>query len=84
VPVTGNQAVPQLSVNSVALALRSKVTSKFSSVTWAHISDASTVATLDTISTKCTVKGTNVEIIGLNEASEQRHERLSGHLAGAH
>lgn len=50
----------------------------------AHIWDASTVATLDAITTKYASKGKNVEIIGLNEASEQRHERLSGHLAGAH
>ncbi|NEW26777.1 SulP family inorganic anion transporter [Nocardia cyriacigeorgica] len=50
----------------------------------AHIWDASTVATLDAITTKYASKGKNVEIIGLNEASEQRRERLSGHLAGAH
>ncbi|WP_280479941.1 SulP family inorganic anion transporter [Nocardia cyriacigeorgica] len=50
----------------------------------AHIWDASTVATLDAITTKYASKGKNVEIIGLNQASEQRHERLSGHLAGAH
>lgn len=50
----------------------------------AHIWDASTVATLDAITTKYAGKGKNVEIIGLNQASEQRHERLSGHLAGAH
>lgn len=50
----------------------------------AHIWDASTVATLDAITTKYAAKGKNVEIIGLNEASEERHDRLSGHLAGAH
>lgn len=50
----------------------------------AHIWDASTVATLDAITTKYAAKGKNVEIIGLNEASEQRHDRLSGHLVGAH
>ncbi|WP_280353306.1 SulP family inorganic anion transporter [Nocardia otitidiscaviarum] len=50
----------------------------------AHIWDASTVATLDAITTKYASKGKNVEIIGLNPASEQRRERLSGHLAGAH
>ncbi len=50
----------------------------------AHIWDASTVATLDAITTKYEAKGKNVEIIGLNEASEERHGRLSGHLAGAH
>ncbi|WP_306362252.1 SulP family inorganic anion transporter [Nocardia sp. CC227C] len=50
----------------------------------AHIWDASTVATLDAITTKYAAKGKNAEIIGLNPASEQRHERLSGHLTGAH
>ncbi|MBF6182443.1 SulP family inorganic anion transporter [Nocardia otitidiscaviarum] len=50
----------------------------------AHIWDASTVATLDAITTKYASKGKHVEIIGLNAASEQRRERLSGHLAGAH
>lgn len=50
----------------------------------AHIWDASTVATLDAITTKYEAKGKNVEIIGLNEASEERHGRLSGHLVGAH
>lgn len=48
----------------------------------AHIWDASTVATLDAITTKYAAKGKNVEIIGLNPASEARHDRLSGHLAG--
>ncbi|MFR9753532.1 SulP family inorganic anion transporter [Nocardia sp. 004] len=50
----------------------------------AHIWDASTVATLDAITTKYAAKGKNVEIIGLNPASEARHERLSGHVVGAH
>ncbi|WP_433579263.1 SulP family inorganic anion transporter [Nocardia brasiliensis] len=50
----------------------------------AHIWDASTVATLDAITTKYAAKGKNVHIIGLNPASEERHTRLSGHLAGAH
>ncbi|WP_373889249.1 SulP family inorganic anion transporter [Nocardia sp. XZ_19_369] len=50
----------------------------------AHIWDASTVATLDAITTKYESKGKNVEIVGLNEASEERHVRLSGYLAGAH
>jgi len=49
-----------------------------------HIWDASTVATLDAISTKYEAKGKNVTIIGLNEASQERHERLAGHLVGAH
>ncbi|WP_336080996.1 SulP family inorganic anion transporter [Nocardia sp. SSK8] len=50
----------------------------------AHIWDASTVATLDAITTKYAAKGKHVEIIGLNAASEARHDRLSGHLAGGH
>ncbi|MFC4373221.1 STAS domain-containing protein, partial [Nocardia halotolerans] len=50
----------------------------------AQIWDASTVATLDAITTKYESKGKNVEIVGLNEASEQRHVRLSGYLAGGH
>ncbi|MFI2231722.1 SulP family inorganic anion transporter [Nocardia testacea] len=50
----------------------------------AHIWDASTVATLDAITTKYAAKGKQVEIIGLNPASEARHGQLSGHLAGAH
>ncbi|MDV6296954.1 SulP family transporter [Nocardia farcinica] len=50
----------------------------------AHIWDASTVATLDAITTKYAAKGKNVRIIGLNPASEARHDRLSGHLAGGH
>ncbi|MGW5454009.1 SulP family inorganic anion transporter [Nocardia sp. NPDC003979] len=48
----------------------------------AHIWDASTVATLDAITTKYESKGKKVEIVGLDAASEQRHGRLSGHLAG--
>ncbi len=49
-----------------------------------HIWDASTVATLDAITTKYRSKGKNVTIIGLNEASNERHERLAGRLTGAH
>ncbi len=50
----------------------------------AHIWDASTVASLDAITTKYAAKGRNVEIIGLNAASEARLHRLSGHLVGGH
>ncbi|MGX1808470.1 SulP family inorganic anion transporter [Nocardia sp. NPDC055321] len=50
----------------------------------AHIWDASTVATLDAITTKYAAKGKRVEIIGLDAASEARHERLSGRLASGH
>jgi sulfate permease, SulP family len=50
----------------------------------AHIWDASTVATLDAITTKYAAKGKTATIIGLNESSAERHERLAGHLAGGH
>jgi SulP family sulfate permease len=49
-----------------------------------HIWDASTVATLDAIQTKYANKGKHVTIVGLNDASAQRHERLAGHLGGGH
>ena len=45
-----------------------------------HIWDASTVAALDAIATKYERKGKTVEITGLNEASAERHGRLSGEL----
>ncbi|OLT44834.1 sodium-independent anion transporter [Gordonia sp. CNJ-863] len=49
-----------------------------------HIWDASTVATLDAITTKYQAKGKAVTIIGLNDSSAERHQRLSGHLSGTH
>jgi hypothetical protein len=49
-----------------------------------HIWDASTVATLDAIQTKYEAKGKNVTTIGLDDASQERHQRLAGHLAGGH
>ena len=45
-----------------------------------HIWDASTVASLDAITTKYHRKNKSVEIIGLNTASAARHQRLSGSL----
>jgi SulP family sulfate permease len=45
-----------------------------------HIWDASTVATLDAITTKYSRYGKTVTIVGMNEASAQRHQRLAGHL----
>ena len=45
-----------------------------------HIWDASTVAALDAITTKYERKGKTVEIVGLNEASAERHGRLTGAL----
>ena len=51
-------------------------------LTASHIWDASTVASLDAITTKYARKGKTVEIIGLNDASAERHERLTGQLSG--
>ncbi|HEY9264332.1 MAG TPA: STAS domain-containing protein, partial [Mycobacterium sp.] len=48
-----------------------------------HIWDASTVASLDAITTKYAAKHKNVEIIGLNQDSADRHDRLSGRLGAA-
>ncbi|MFW5473965.1 SulP family inorganic anion transporter [Knoellia sp. CPCC 206450] len=45
-----------------------------------HIWDASTVASLDAITTKYARKGKAVEIVGLNESSALRHDRLTGTL----
>ncbi|WP_432491613.1 SulP family inorganic anion transporter [Kineococcus auxinigenes] len=50
----------------------------------AHVWDASTVAALDAITTKYEAKGKHARIVGLNEASAQRYERLAGHLGGGH
>ncbi|MBH5143630.1 MULTISPECIES: SulP family inorganic anion transporter [Rhodococcus erythropolis group] len=49
-----------------------------------HIWDASTVATLDAITTKYAAKGKTVDIIGLNAASSERHVRLSGQMGAGH
>jgi len=50
----------------------------------AHIWDASTVATLDAIATKYERRGKKVTIVGMNEASAERHARLAGRLGGGH
>ncbi|OZC66107.1 sodium-independent anion transporter [Rhodococcus sp. 06-462-5] len=50
----------------------------------AHIWDASTVATLDAITTKYEAKGKHAEIVGLDASSAQRHVRLTGRLSGGH
>ncbi len=50
-------------------------------LTASHIWDASTVASLDAITTKYQRKGKSVEIVGLNEASAERHGRLTGQLS---
>jgi SulP family sulfate permease len=49
-------------------------------LTDSHVWDASTVASLDSITTKYARKGKAVEIVGLNPSSAERHERLSGSL----
>jgi len=51
-------------------------------LTASHIWDASTVASLDAITTKYARKGKTVEIVGLNMASAERHQRLTGQLPG--
>ncbi len=48
-----------------------------------HVWDASTVASLDAITTKYAAKGKTVEIRGLNEASAWMHDRLSGKFAAS-
>ncbi|WP_242504240.1 SulP family inorganic anion transporter [Promicromonospora panici] len=53
-------------------------------MTNAHIWDASTVATLDAITTKYVAKGKTVTIIGMNDDSAARHERLAGNLGAGH
>ncbi|TJZ75342.1 SulP family inorganic anion transporter [Rhodococcus oryzae] len=50
----------------------------------AHIWDASTIATLDAITTKYASRGKTATIIGLDEASADRHTLLSGHLGAGH
>ncbi len=50
-------------------------------LTASHIWDASTVASLDAITTKYERKGKTVEIIGLNDISAERHGRLTGQLS---
>ena len=53
-------------------------------MTESHIWDASTVATLDAITTKYARYGKTVQIVGLNAASAERHERLAGKLGAGH
>ncbi|MFC4943374.1 hypothetical protein [Pseudonocardia sp. GCM10023141] len=53
-------------------------------LTDAHIWDASTVATLDAITTRSVDRGATVHINGMNAHSRLRHTRLAGHLAGGH
>ena len=46
--------------------------------------DASTVAALDAIEHQVRQQGQARTIVGMNEASAERHERLAGHLGGGH
>jgi sulfate permease, SulP family len=46
-----------------------------------HVWDASSFGALDAIATKYERKGKMVEIVGLNEASAERHGRLTAGLA---
>ncbi|WP_445256977.1 SulP family inorganic anion transporter [Nocardioides aurantiacus] len=46
----------------------------------AHVWDASTVASLDAITTKYARRGASVEIVGLEGHSAERHDRLTGRL----
>lgn len=48
----------------------------------AHVWDASTVATLDAVTTKYAKYGKTVSIVGLAGASKERHSRLTGRLGG--
>ena len=50
----------------------------------AHLWDASTTATLDAVTNKFERHHKNVTIVGLDQHSADRHERLSGHLSGGH
>ena len=50
----------------------------------AQVWDASTVAALDAITHKYSLRGTSVEIVGLDGHSADRYERHSGQLAGSH
>lgn len=47
-----------------------------------HIWDASTGASLVAITTKYERKGKNLEIVGLDEASAERHRGLTGRPSG--
>jgi len=53
-------------------------------LTAAHIWDASSVATLDAITTKYATRGKTVDIVGLNRASARMHENLAGKLKVGH
>ena len=50
----------------------------------AQVWDASTVATLDAVAYKYAQRGKRAHIVGLDDASAERHERLAGHLGAGH
>ncbi len=50
----------------------------------AQVWDASTVAALDAIRTKYAARGTTVTVSGMNDHSQDRHDRLAGRLTAAH
>ena len=50
----------------------------------AQVWDASTVAALDAITHKYGLRGTSVEVVGLDGHSAARYERHSGQLSGTH
>ena len=52
-------------------------------LTDADIWDASTVATLDAVQQKYAEKGKTLSVIGLDGASQERLDKLSGRLGGA-
>jgi SulP family sulfate permease len=53
-------------------------------MTAAHIWDASTVATLDAITTRYEARGKTVTIVGMDDDSAARHGRLAGRLGADH
>ena len=53
-------------------------------MTGAHIWDASTVASLDAVTTKYEARGKSVTIVGMNDDSAARHQRLAGNLGAGH
>lgn len=53
-------------------------------LTTSHLWDASTIAALDSVEDKYRHYGKNVEFIGLNEASQNMRNRMSGRLGAGH
>ncbi|MBM6404069.1 SulP family inorganic anion transporter [Phycicoccus sp. CSK15P-2] len=53
-------------------------------LTAARVWDASSVAALDAVVHRYAQKGKTAEVMGLDGHSLDRHERLAGHLTGAH